>query len=280
MQYAVIGNQRVEPFSGGRGKCPTCGAAVIAKCGPRLLHHWAHFGRRQCDPWWENETLWHREWKSHFPEECREISHVAPDGEVHRADIKTFTGIVVEVQHSNMTDAERSSREAFYKNMVWVVDARGFAQNFDLYHLLPAPESEIANDVVWVKAKRHLNGANSGIFFQLSEFRQDYPEATKKDVRGGWYHFMHEIEDQVHAAYRGHHQYDWVRPRLTWLSASVPVYLDFGKDWLARLEAYDETEMPCVRLVSKGKFIHDVMTEHRAIDIATRFYQLPAPSVR
>ncbi|WP_287302509.1 hypothetical protein [Mesorhizobium sp.] len=42
----------------------------------------------------------------------REISHIAPDGEIHRADIKTPSGIVIEVQHSAMT-AERLSREAF-----------------------------------------------------------------------------------------------------------------------------------------------------------------------
>jgi hypothetical protein len=78
---------------------------MVAKCGPRVMHHWAHAGRRNCDPWWENETPWHREWKNLFPEDCREVSHTAPDGEVHRADIKTPAGIVIEVQHSNMTDS-------------------------------------------------------------------------------------------------------------------------------------------------------------------------------
>lgn len=247
---------------------------MIAKCGPRILHHWAHFGRRQCDPWWENETVWHREWKNHFPEECREVSHIAPDGEIHRADVKTLTGIVIEVQHSSMTDVERSSREAFYRNMVWVIDARPFAQNLDLYHLLPDPTSDIAKDIVWVKAKRHLHGANEGIFFLLSEFREEYPNATKRQVNCGLYHFMHEIEEPINASYRGHHQYDWVRPRNTWLSASAPVYLDLGKEWLARLETYDDSGLHCVRLVSKRKFIHDVMNEADGTNIASRFYPI------
>jgi competence protein CoiA len=89
---------------------------------------------RNCDPWWENETEWHRTWKNLFPESCREISHIASDCEVHRADIKTPTGIVIEVQHSAMTDAERQSREAYYGNLVWVIDGRGFRDNFDIYH--------------------------------------------------------------------------------------------------------------------------------------------------
>lgn len=110
----------VEAFPGGRGNCPVCGAETIAKCGPRIMHHWAHHRIRDCDPWWENETAWHREWKNKFPLECREVSHVAEDGEIHRADIKTPTGIVIEIQHSSMTDAERISREEFYQNLVWV----------------------------------------------------------------------------------------------------------------------------------------------------------------
>ena len=118
MQIALVGSERLEAFPGGRGQCPTCGAAMIANCGPRILHHWAHAGRRNCDPWWENETEWHREWKNLFPETCREISHNAADGEIHRADIMTATGIYIEVQHSAMTDAERISREAFYKNLI------------------------------------------------------------------------------------------------------------------------------------------------------------------
>jgi competence protein CoiA len=43
-----------------------------------------------------------------------------------------------------MTDAERFSREDFYRNLLWVIDGRGFRANFDIYHLLPAPESVIA----------------------------------------------------------------------------------------------------------------------------------------
>lgn len=118
MQLALVGSERLEAFPGGRGQCPTCRAAMIAKCGPRILHHWAHAGRRNCDPCWENETEWHREWKNLFPEACREISHTAPDGEIHRADIMTATGIYIEVQHSAMTDAERISREAFIPKSV------------------------------------------------------------------------------------------------------------------------------------------------------------------
>ena len=46
-------------------------------------------GRRFCDPWWENETEWHRAWKDQFPADWQEIVHHAEDGEKHIADVKT-----------------------------------------------------------------------------------------------------------------------------------------------------------------------------------------------
>ena len=57
---------------------------------------------------------------------------------------KASTGIVIEVQHSNITDAERLSRESFHGNLVWVMDGSIFRQNFDIYHSLPDLASELA----------------------------------------------------------------------------------------------------------------------------------------
>lgn len=276
MQFANVEDERREAFPGGHGNCSTCGAPTVAKCGPRVMHHWAHASRRDCDPWWENETLWHREWKNRFPADCREISHVAPDGEIHRADIKTPTGIVIEVQHSAMTDAERSSREAFYGNLVWVVDGSGFRQNFDIYHPLPDPASELARDLVWAKTYRHLPGTFDGVFFRVSDALEHNANATKADLGGDMHlvHFIDEIEEQLGQAYSGHRQYDWVRPRRTWLDATCPVYIDFGEDWLAQLMAYDESGLRCMRYVAKRKFVHDAMVETDARAIATRFYPI------
>jgi competence protein CoiA len=75
-----------------------------------------------CDPWSENETEWHRAWKDKFPEDWQEVMHQAEDGERHIADVKTHDGWVLEFQHSNIYRAERQSREAFYRSMVWIVD--------------------------------------------------------------------------------------------------------------------------------------------------------------
>ncbi|HSH86909.1 MAG TPA: hypothetical protein VK958_06620 [Methylophilus sp.] len=272
MQLALVNNQKVEAFPGGRGTCPLCGAVSIAKCGPRIMHHWAHYRIRDCDPWWENETPWHREWKSKFPIDCREVCHTAENGEIHRADIKTPTGIVIEVQHSAISDCERVAREEFYQNLVWVVDGRVFGGNFDIYHMLPDPKSELAKDLVWSKAKRHMHGANRGLFFRLSEALEENPLVTKATLNCGWIHGINEIEDEVNELYNGYHQFDWVKPRVTWLEAKCPVYIDFSNEYLVKLEQYDESGLKCVRLISKKKFVHDVMVEDHALKIATNFY--------
>ena len=202
-----------------------------------------------------------------FPESYREISHVAPDGEIHRADIKTPNGIVIEVQHSSMSDAERISREAFYQNMVWIVDGAPFLQNLDLYHLLPHPKSELAQDLVWEKATRPHRGATAGLFFRWSEYREDHPNAAKHEVKSGYIHGLHRIDDQVNREFRGHRQYDWVRPRKTWLDAKCPVYIDLGNGGLARFETYDASGLECVYIVNKKKFVQEAMGATDARDI-------------
>jgi len=173
-----------------------------------------------------------------------------------------------------MSDQERISREEFYPNLVWVLDGSVFSKNFDIYHMLPAPDSSIAQDIVWATAKRHMSGANGGIFFRLSEAREEDPSATKATVRGGWLHSLYDIKDEVELSYCGHHQYDWVRPRKTWLEAKCPVYIDFGKDYLAKLCNYDESGLSCIQLIAKRKFLHDSMHETCAEAIATRFYPI------
>lgn len=269
MQFAIVDDARSEARPGLKGVCSTCGAAMVAKCGPRIMHHWAHASRRDCDPWWENETQWHRDWKNLFPEECREQTRTAPDGEIHRADIITPTGIVIEFQHSAMTDAERQSREEFYQNLVWIVDGRGFRNNFDLYHLLPDPDNGEAKDLVWYKAARGMHGANNGIFWRISE-NPNHGSGGMVEIHG-----LHKVQHLIET-YRGHQQYSWVKPRRTWLDAQCPVYIDFGDEWLFQLQRYGFNKLECVYRVAKRKFLHDAMVETKACDIATRFYRIAA----
>ncbi len=122
MKFAVVNGNRTEAQPDLAGECPCCGGPTIARCGEVRAWHWAHRGRRLCDPWWENETDWHRDWKNEFPADWQEIVHCADDGDRHIADVKTRDGWVLEFQHSHIRPEERRSREAFYRTLIWVVD--------------------------------------------------------------------------------------------------------------------------------------------------------------
>lgn len=122
MKFALIDGERCEPQPGLIGQCPGCGATVLAKCGEVRIWHWAHKGKLSCDPWWESETPWHRAWKNLFPVEWQEVPMRAESGELHIADVRTPGGLVLEFQHSPIKPEERWSREAFYGNMMWIVD--------------------------------------------------------------------------------------------------------------------------------------------------------------
>lgn len=267
MQYALVAGVRREASVGIGGTCPACGSATVARCGTRKIHHWAHRALKDCDQWWENETDWHRAWKNHYPAECREVVHFAPDGEIHRSDIKTPGGIYIEVQHSHLPEPERLAREAFYGNLIWVLDGRSFRKSFEVCHELPHPRSLLAEDIVWCAAHRRMKGLNSGMFYRLS---QNGP-ATKANFHSVQ-RFVQinpacEIQAEVQQNYVGHHQFYWTRPHESWLASGSPVYIDFGDEVLLRLQVYDESGLRCVRLVSRTAFLKATLSATRAADV-------------
>ena len=211
----------------------------MAKCGPKKLWHWAHHGRRHCDPWWENETDWHRDWKSHFPEECREVVHFdLVTGEKHVADVKTKRGMVIEFQHSAMSAEELNSREQFYKHMIWIVDASAFKKDFEVMDPpLPHPKSKLLDEVVF-----HSQVPET--FFKRADIARE-PTSLHE------LHRAETIQSQILDDYRGHHFYKWKRARDIWLEASMPVFLDFGDEKLFRLMRYNPQSQRCVQIIPK-----------------------------
>lgn len=131
MKFAIIENVKTEAFKGAIGNCPNCGSELIAKCGEFKVNHWAHKSVRSCDPWWKNETAWHRAWKGNFSLDWQEV--ILADettNERHIADIRTPYGLVIEFQHSHIDPIERTKREKFYKRMVWVVDGTRLKKDY------------------------------------------------------------------------------------------------------------------------------------------------------
>jgi hypothetical protein len=131
MHFAIINNNRVEAQPKLQGLCSCCSKPVIAKCGIRKIWHWAHKSKTDCDSWWEPETEWHRTWKNNYPADWQEISLLDKrTGEKHIADIRSVHNLVIEFQHSYIDPQERTSREQFYKNMVWVVDGTRLKRDY------------------------------------------------------------------------------------------------------------------------------------------------------
>jgi competence protein CoiA len=131
MKFALVDGVKSEALKGFKGFCQGCGSELIAKCGVHKINHWAHKNNRICDSWWEPETEWHRSWKNNFPVEWQEFIQIDNQTkEKHIADVRTEYGLVIEFQHSYITQQERNLREKFYKNMVWVVDGTRLKRDY------------------------------------------------------------------------------------------------------------------------------------------------------
>lgn len=114
MRFALLEDVRVEARPKLRAICPGCGAEVIAKCGKYISWHWSHLSKEFCDPWWETESEWHRNWKNRFPITWQEFRcQNTVTGEWHIADVKTPSGLVIEFQRSSIHSDEIQSREDF-----------------------------------------------------------------------------------------------------------------------------------------------------------------------
>ncbi len=161
MKFSLVNGQKVEPYPKMKGVCPHCNSEMISKCGKVKVWHWAHRNISHCDPWWESETKWHREWKSHFPSEWQEVSQIdLKTGEKHIADVKNPFDLVIEFQHSPLNDQERISRENFYNQMVWVID--GCRNKLDKGHFEmglsePIQDNPLIFKINWYSQSRLLH---------------------------------------------------------------------------------------------------------------------------
>ncbi len=181
MKYALINDELQEARPGLSGKCNLCGHPAISKCGDVKIWHWAHSGRRMCDPWWEKETEWHRAWKGQFPKEYQEIIHFAENGEKHIADVKIDQGYVIEFQHSRIEPEEQQAREYFYKKMTWIVDGKRrsrdkdkFSEIWDQSKSLDSKENvRRVCDIFFDECAllRDWMGSNVPVFFDFGEDR-------------------------------------------------------------------------------------------------------------
>ena len=243
---------------------------MIAKCGSIVSWHWAHAARPRCDAWWENETDWHRDWKKLFPQNQQEVIHFAADGEKHIADVKTDAGLVVELQNSPISLAELQSREAFYDNMIWIVNAQRFQSGFHILTPLPPPNSALAQDIYIVRPPRFpfdptapgFRLTNRPIIVKKKHVRVSGDGITTIDLGGvsaanSPYRLSLHPEDilnEIAGLDTPYHFLDWRKPQTAWVSATRPVYFDFPGQSLWRLDKFQERYL-CVEKVDRNELI-------------------------
>lgn len=129
MLYAWIDGIKRPPLAKGEcTACRNCGGVLTSVIPVENIRHWRHKAG-DCDPWSEPEGPWHLGWKEQFDLSCREVGLIDPaTREHHRADVLCGAGtpraIVLELQHSSISEDERAAREAFYQKahrMFWLV---------------------------------------------------------------------------------------------------------------------------------------------------------------
>lgn len=245
MKFAIVNKDRKEPFKKGKGLCISCGREMIAKCGSKTIHHWAHMSLKNCDTWWENETEWHRAWKSKFPSNWQEV--VFSDkttGEKHIADVQTKSGVILEFQNSPISTEELKSREEFYDKLVWIINGQKFINNFHILHKLPNPKDEYFKDIAFI----NMNSKQKGIsYYKYSEETPGFNMVRIYSIKS--------IQNEIDKSYIGHHQYDWIKPRSVWFESVKRVFIDFNDDLLWELKVYDNKGLKCIQAISKRYFL-------------------------
>jgi competence protein CoiA len=261
MKYALVNGVKQESAPKLKGVCCNCGAITQSKCGTKKIWHWAHTTLQHCDPWWENETEWHRLWKGYFPYQNQEVVHFDnATGEKHIADIKTDNGMVIEIQNSPMNEAEMFSREHFYGKMMWIINGEKFKNNFTILGKLPDPESKLAQDACfrqpasdswYVKQRKaETNDERAKLIadkvdFFLKSDNLNYVEWLKLKI--GFAPMVQHpsmkdrdrILKEIQSCYVGHNLFLWKNPRNIWFQSEKPVFIDFGGNELWRLMNYD-----------------------------------------
>ncbi|WP_284383689.1 competence protein CoiA [Litoribrevibacter albus] len=250
MKYSLVENRKVKAAPRLRGKCYFCGTETIAKCGSKIKWHWAHMRHNKCDTWWENETQWHRDWKSHWPDVNQEVVHFDSKGEKHIADVKNNNSIVIEFQNSPISETELVSREEFYNDMIWVVNGEKFVHNMRYGAKLPDPNHPLCNNIaVNEDFSKNFGYRKSFTFFHISDYAGPHQLVE--------IHSSEEIKDIIEHTHIGHYLFKWRNPRYVWFKSSKPVLFDFGTGVLWQLMRFNDHSSYCIAAYLKDDFIKD-----------------------
>lgn len=286
MEYALYKGLKSSAQPKLKGTCVHCSAEVLAKCGSKNIWHWAHLSKENCDPWFEGETPWHRDWKNLFGADCSEI-RLIKEKDYHIADVINKNGIVFEFQNSSISAEDILKREEFYgKKMMWVINGSSFKESFQIrddeflkewiFILVNEFDTaqhypEFANAVIiedWSVKNHHVKEllVHHGFMYAPGE-KIYYKNHTNKFMIGEkiipdllqLYKIHRRIETPVAlGAKKG--EFTWDHSRRSWQDAKRPVFIDFGEDFLYRVTSNMGKKHGEGIKIGKGRFIEKYCT--------------------
>lgn len=256
MQYAQIGGLRRKAEPTLQAICEHCNSPVRAKCGSKVVWHWAHVAVENCDSWYEPETQWHRDWKNNFGELCSEIS-IVKEGVRHIADVLTKDELVIEFQNSPISSETIIARENFYERMIWVINGAKFKENFIVWdkeflenwqlktEVVQNPKLSLSQSNARVLTARGSLIKHSGIREILDRLKFVYNkehDIFQYDLKNMHNSFAlaAKIQASILGLYRAQKTdqklkpiiYSWARARKSWQDAKKPVFIDLNEDYL------------------------------------------------
>ncbi len=171
------------------------------------------------------ETPWHRNWKMAFPKSFREIGFFdAATRNIHRADIFTPGGYTLEFQNSPITLAEMESREAFYPNLIWVLNGKKFKGFKVLKHLPDVGDPRLKNyefcQSDHLSMIRKVDFASGCLNPKVLNFY--HPELKGINFTSCYYSFC------------------WKNPHRVWFQAKAPIIIDMGGLFLYELKQREQ----------------------------------------
>lgn len=167
------------------------------------------------------ETAWHGDWKKAFPAHYREKTFLNKiEGYYHRADVFTPCLTAIEFQNSPISIAELLSREAFYPNLVWVLNGSKFKGFKVLKHLPDVDDPKLAAFEFCHKANLTMV-RKSDVLLGLETPKVmtfHHPELRDIPLTSHYYSFR------------------WSNPHRVWYEAKCPIIIDLGGYFLYQLK--------------------------------------------
>ncbi|HKG05790.1 MAG TPA: hypothetical protein VKB19_04995 [Pedobacter sp.] len=188
------------------------------------------------------ETPWHRNWKQAFPPSFREVSFTDTlAGQLHRADVHTPCGTTLEFQNSPINIDELKSREAFYPNLVWILNGKKL-KGFRILKALP----DVNDPKLAAYEFCHTD--------HLTMIRKtDFLLNSGKAKIMNFYH--HDLKGL--ALSTCYYSFCWKNPHRVWYQAKCPIIIDLGGHFLYQLKQRTQVsgDYAYLHMISRKAFI-------------------------